>query len=79
MKYREELRRRSVLKAVSWRAMGTLGTCLVGWLVTGSLQVGLSISLLDSAIKVFGFYAHERAWHRVTWGLASCDESVGES
>ncbi|MBU4459937.1 MAG: DUF2061 domain-containing protein [Verrucomicrobia bacterium] len=64
-----ELHRRSIVKAVTWRLMGTVGTCLVGWWVTGSLRTGLGISLVDSAIKVFGFYFHERAWHRVTWGI----------
>lgn len=61
-----ELHRRSILKAVTWRVMGTVGTCLVAWWVTGSLRIGLNISLVDTAIKIFGFYIHERAWHRVT-------------
>ncbi len=65
-----ELRRRSIAKAMTWRLAGTLGTCLVGWWITGSLRIGVSIGLVDSGIKILAFYFHERAWHRVSWGFA---------
>ena len=73
-----ELRRRSVVKAMTWRVAGTLGTCLVGWWITGSFRIGLSISLIDSAIKIVAFYFHERAWHRVAWGLAHQDPASAQ-
>jgi uncharacterized membrane protein len=73
-----ELHRRSIVKAVTWRLMGTFGTCLVAWWVTGSLRTGLGISLVDSAIKVLGFYVHERAWHRVSWGIAEPGPADGQ-
>ncbi|OGV63118.1 MAG: hypothetical protein A2498_06475 [Lentisphaerae bacterium RIFOXYC12_FULL_60_16] len=64
-----ELHRRSIVKALTWRLAGTLGTCLIGWWFTGSLRIALGISLIDSAVKIFGFYVHERAWHRIAWGF----------
>lgn len=66
-----EMHRRSIVKAVTWRLMGTTGTCLVSWWITGSLKTGLGISLVDAAIKIGCFYIHERAWHKVQWGLVS--------
>ena len=75
---KSELHRRSILKAVTWRLFGTLGTCLVGWWVTGSLKMGLGISLVDSAVKILGFYLHERFWHGVTWGLAAGESADGQ-
>ena len=73
-----EMRRRSLVKALTWRVMGTFGTCLIGWCITGSLRLGLGISLVDSAVKLFGFYFHERAWHRVRWGLAVQEPADGQ-
>lgn len=73
-----ELHRRSVVKALTWRLLGTAGTCLVAWWVSGSLRIGLGISAVDSAIKVLGYYVHERVWHRVTWGLADPAEADGQ-
>lgn len=59
---------RSVVKAVTWRAGGTVVTCLVAWIVTGRPTLSLSIGLLDSAIKIGAFYVHERLWNRVHFG-----------
>lgn len=74
---RAESRRRSMLKAVTYRALGSTATCLVAWLVTGSFMTGLSIGLADSLVKVVSFYVHERAWHRVTWGVIETEAADG--
>lgn len=74
---RTEMHRRSIVKAVTWRLLAMLGTCLVGWWVTGSLKIGLNISLMDSVLKILGFYIHERIWQRVTWGLVDLDRVDG--
>jgi len=74
---RVESHRRSIVKAVTYRVVGSSVTGLVAWAVTGSLRAGLSIGLADSAIKVFSFYLHERAWHRVKWGLVEEDLADG--
>jgi hypothetical protein len=49
---------RSVIKAISWRAGGTVVTCIVAWLLTGSLDLAARIGLLDTVIKIGAFYAH---------------------
>lgn len=59
---------RSILKAVTWRAGGTAVTCLVAWLLTGSLDLAARIGLVDTLLKVGAFYIHERAWNHVQVG-----------
>lgn len=59
---------RSIAKAVTWRAGGTVVTCLVAWLLTGSLDLAAKIGVLDTIIKIGAFYAHERFWDRVKFG-----------
>jgi uncharacterized membrane protein len=59
---------RSILKAISWRAGGTIITCVVAWWVTGNFDLAARIGILDTVIKVGVFYAHERLWNRLNFG-----------
>lgn len=59
---------RSIIKAVSWRAGGTVVTCLVAWGLTGSLDLAARIGIVDTVIKIGAFYIHERFWNRVDFG-----------
>lgn len=62
-------RKRHLAKAVSYRIMGSLGTAAIAVVATGDPRLGVSIGLLDSVVKVGLYYAHERAWYRVRWGI----------
>lgn len=59
---------RSIIKAVSWRAGGTVVTCLVAWSLTGNLDLATKIGIFDTAIKIGVFYFHERMWNRLDFG-----------
>ena len=59
---------RSILKAVTWRAGGTVITCLIAWLLTDDLDLAARIGILDTLLKVGAFYVHERAWNRLQIG-----------
>ena len=59
---------RSIIKAVSWRVGGTLVTCVIAWIVTGSFELAAKIGILDTAIKIGAFYAHERVWDNLSFG-----------
>jgi uncharacterized membrane protein len=59
---------RSILKALSYRILGSTATGVVGWWISGSIKVGAAVGLADTAIKLVLYYVHERVWHRVKWG-----------
>jgi uncharacterized membrane protein len=59
---------RSIIKALSWRAGGTVVTCLVAWSLTGSLDLAARIGIFDTVIKIGAFYIHERFWNRLDFG-----------
>jgi uncharacterized membrane protein len=63
-----ETHTRSVLKAVSWRALGTLDTFAISWLMTGRMQIAGSIAGLEIVTKVTWYYFHERIWATIGWG-----------
>jgi uncharacterized membrane protein len=62
-------RSRHLLKTVTWRAVGTLDTILLGWLVSGDASVGLAIGSLEMVTKMVLYYVHERAWYAVDFGI----------
>jgi uncharacterized membrane protein len=59
---------RSIAKAISWRATGTVDTILISWLITGHAKWALSIGFVELFTKIFLYYAHERIWNRLSFG-----------
>lgn len=68
-----ETHARSVLKAVSWRILGTLDTFAISWFITGRLEIAGSIAALEIVTKVVWYYLHERIWAIVSWGRRHSD------
>ncbi len=64
----EDSKKRSVVKAISWRTTGTIDTMIISLLVTGSLTAALSIGVLELITKTILYYYHERAWNKIKYG-----------
>jgi uncharacterized membrane protein len=63
-----ETHSRSVLKAISWRTLGTLDTFAISWFMTGRVAVAGSIAGIEIITKIAWYYLHERVWAIVPWG-----------
>src|SRR5258708_40199289 len=63
-----ETHARSVLKAVSWRTLGTLDTFVISWFLTGKLELAGLIAGLEFITKIAWYYLHERIWATISWG-----------
>ena len=59
---------RSVVKAISWRLLGTLDTIMIAFFITGTLGQALSIGLIEWVTKIILYFLHERLWNRIQWG-----------
>jgi uncharacterized membrane protein len=59
---------RSIVKAFSWRATGTLDTIVISYLITGHLRWALSIGVVELFTKMTLYYLHERIWDRSSFG-----------
>jgi sulfate adenylyltransferase large subunit len=59
---------RSIAKAVSWRATGSIDTFLLTLLITGSGAWAGSIAGTEIVTKIVAYYFHERIWSFVRWG-----------
>ncbi len=59
---------RSLAKAATWRATGSLDTFLISWWLTGRPSVAGGIAGIEVFTKISLFYLHERTWDWVPWG-----------
>jgi uncharacterized membrane protein len=63
-----EAHRRSIAKALTWRAMASLDTFVISFLVTGRVGIAGSIAGIEMLTKIAFYYLHERIWAAVPWG-----------
>lgn len=56
----------SIIKAISWRIIGTLDTMLISYLLTGNLKIAFGIGSIEVISKMILYYLHERAWTKIT-------------
>jgi sulfate adenylyltransferase large subunit len=68
-----ETHRRSLAKAVSWRATGSLDTFLVALVITGNVHLAGGVALTEVLTKILIYYLHERVWALITWGKAAAN------
>jgi len=67
---RTVLARRSVVKAVTYRLLimcldfGTI------YLFTGAVRVAVGFMIASNVYTTIAYFAHERLWSRVKWGIA---------
>ena len=59
---------RTVLKSLTWQALGLVTTMATAFALTGSLATGGMMAITSAAIGTVMFALHERAWDRVVWG-----------
>ena len=64
----KDSRIRSFVKGISWRVIATSTTMTVAYILTGDLEIVLATGVIDVIAKLLFYYAHERAWGRITWG-----------
>ena len=64
----EEKIKRSLVKTISWRIIGTIATVIISWLITGTLALAFSIGIIELISKLVLYYFHERTWNKIKWG-----------
>ena len=62
---RNNLKKRILIKTLSWRLIGTLDTILLSWLISGNIVFGLKIGITEIFTKMILYYFHERIWYKI--------------
>ena len=65
----EDSQKRHIYKTFTWRAIGTLDTIIISWIISGNPYTGLKIGVSEVLTKMILYYLHERAWYRINFGL----------
>jgi uncharacterized membrane protein len=60
--------KRSIVKTISWRVVGTLATVTISYFITGTLALAFSIGGIELVSKMVLYFFHERAWNNLKWG-----------
>ncbi|MFZ0489006.1 MAG: DUF2061 domain-containing protein [Salegentibacter sp.] len=59
---------RSVVKAISWRTVGTMDTIAISWILTGEVKTALAIGSVELVTKMILYFGHERIWNLINFG-----------
>lgn len=63
-----EAHSRSLLKAATWRTLGSIDTFVLGLIFTQSASAAGAIAGTEVFTKITLYYFHERAWSAIRWG-----------
>jgi uncharacterized membrane protein len=64
-----ETKKRTIVRAISYRLTAWLFTIFWTWLFTGDVAKSASFATLLHILLTVDYYFHERAWLRIKWGL----------
>jgi len=63
-----ETKKRSILKALSWRTWATITTAVIVFIFTGQFALALTIGFLEVFAKMVLYFFHERLWQKISFG-----------
>jgi sulfate adenylyltransferase large subunit len=70
IKWTGEQKRRSALKAMSWRVIGSVSTIGAAVVLTQDIRLAAAIGATEVVTKLVLYYGHERLWARIRYGLS---------
>ena len=60
--------KRSITKALTWRALASLATFIISYVVTGNFAAATGIASVQVVVNLILYYVHERIWNKINWG-----------
>jgi uncharacterized membrane protein len=65
-----QARTRAVVKTLCYRLLMVAVTIVVAWAVVGDVSDAVSVGIVANLVKTGAYYAYERLWDRIAWGLS---------
>ncbi|HSD64327.1 MAG TPA: adenylyl-sulfate kinase [Ignavibacteriaceae bacterium] len=72
----KETKIRSVVKAITWRALATLTTMSLVFIFIGDMTLALSVGGIEVVLKMLIYFTHERVWDKIKWGKKEIKPAV---
>jgi len=63
----EDSHKRSLVKAITYRASASLALAIISWFYTGNLLETSFITIIFTIVATIIYYFHERVWDRIKW------------
>jgi uncharacterized membrane protein len=60
--------KRSIAKALTWRALASLATFIISYMLTGDIVAATGIASVQVFVNLLLYYVHERIWNKIDWG-----------
>jgi uncharacterized membrane protein len=67
----DESHYRSIVKAVTYRLMGSATTAAIFFILTGKGSLSLGAGALDMVLKIGVYFVHERVWNHIDFGRST--------
>ena len=64
-----ETTRRSIVKTISWRLVGSSAVLLISFLMTDNFALAGSIATVQLILNTLLYFIHERIWNKIQWGI----------
>ena len=62
-------RKRSIVKAITYRGVIVCLDFLVIYLLTGQVRTAAGFMIISNIYTTVAYFFHERLWARIRWGL----------
>ncbi|RLD17144.1 MAG: hypothetical protein DRI36_04615 [Caldiserica bacterium] len=63
-----ESKRRSLVKAITWRILAMIVLGIISYIFTKSLKKMTEITVVYTIVQIFVYFLHERIWEKIPWG-----------
>lgn len=68
-------RKRSIVKAVTYRSVIVILDFVAVYLLTGKVATATTFMVVSNIYTSVGYFLHERLWARIKWGMEPQSES----
>lgn len=65
------LRRRSLVKSISFRVLVILSDTIVIYLITHRFDITVGLVVATNLASTVLYFIHERVWNKISWGRSS--------
>ncbi len=76
MLHPRDSKRRSFVKAISWRIVALIVLGTISFTITGNWEETSQITIIYTVLQVFIYFAHERLWDRIAWGKPNSLDTI---
>lgn len=64
-----QARKRAMVKTLGYRFLMIVVTITVAWIVLSDVRTAVDIGIVANVVKTGTYYAYERLWDRISWGI----------